>query len=273
MTSAAQHVLIATKNFDIPALLLVPQAPNATPETESEAAPAPTRWPALIVLHDLYGLDETTQEAASRLSDLGYMTLAPDLYAASGGPKDTSSDKALANYTLSLSDSRLISDALAALQWLAQREDVDATRIGIIGWGWGGAYALMTGAYDARLRVVVDIGGEITYSVLSAHKPGSPLNFVANLEGTFFAAFPGQDAALPDLEIERLIMCLRDHDKRAEVKVYPDAPARFWRDANAPATPQLWRRIENFLSDNLLEFQASDEPIGDYPNEASRLHA
>lgn len=282
MTSAAQHILISTKPFDIPALLLVPQPasipaeaalPETAPDGDSPTPQAPTRWPALIVLHDSYGLDETTQEAASRLSDLGYLTLAPDLYAASGGPKDTSSDKALANYALSLSDSRLISDALAALQWLMQREDVDTTRIGIIGWGWGGAYALMTGAYDARLRVVVDIGGEITYPVLSVQKPGSPLNFVANLEGTFFAAFPGADPALPGFEIERLTARLREHDKRAEVKVYPDAPARFWHDAKAPQTAHLWRRLENFLQDNLLEREASDEPIGDYPNEASRLHA
>lgn len=280
MTSAAQPIQISIKNFDIPALLLVPQTLATPTEALADAAPdasvapaTPTRWPALIVLHDIYGLDEATQEAASRLSDLGYLTLAPDLYAASGGPKDTSDEKGLGNYAQSLFDSRLISDALAALQWLTQREDVDVTRIGIIGWGWGGAYALMTGAYDARLRVVVDIGGEITYPVLSVQKPGSPLNFVANLEGTFMAAFPGQDPALPGFEIERLTTRLREHDKRGEVKVYPDAPAHFWRDANAPQTAHLWRRLENFLKDNLLEFEASDEPIGDYPNEESRLHA
>ena len=277
MTSAAQQLTIATKNFDIPALLLVPQAPLEAAETAPDADgvtfDAPTRWPALIVLHDIYGLDEVTHTAARRLSKLGYLTLTPDLYAASGGPKDPSDEKALANYTQTLSDSRLISDVLAALQWLAQREDVDVTKLGIIGWGWGGAYALMTGAYDPRLRVVLDIGGEITYPVLSVQKPGSPLNFVANLEGTFFAAFPGADTALPGLEIERLAARLREHDKRGEVKVYPDAPARFWRDENAPQTAQLWRRLKNFLQDNLLEFEASDEPIGDYPNEESRLHA
>ncbi|MBV9469178.1 MAG: dienelactone hydrolase family protein [Abitibacteriaceae bacterium] len=289
MISTVQNVVIPTKSLDIPAVLLVPQTPLPTlieavaadtPNVDGvEVAPAAgaqsngTKFPALVVLHDIYGLDEATHEAAQRLRDLGYITITPDLYAHSGAPKDTSSDKAILSFMLALDDSRLISDALAAVQWLAQREDVDTTRIGIIGWGSGGAYALMAGSCDGRLRTVIDIGGHITYPVLTAQKPGSPLNFVADLEGTFMGAFAGSDPTLPKSEIERLIARLTEHDKRGEVKVYPDAPPRFWRDPALPQTAQLWRRLENFLKDNLLEFEASDEPIEDYPNEDARLYA
>ena len=285
MTSTAQNVVIPSKNLDMPGQLLVPTgistvalhgdgAANTSTDTlAASTAATGARFPTLVVLHDIYGLDDATGQAAARLADLGYITLAPDLYAHSGGPQDTSSEIALVNFTLSLPDSRLIGDTLAAVQWLTQRDDVDADRIGIIGWGWGGAYALMAAAHDPRVRVIVDIGGHITYAVLTAEKPGSPLNFVANLDGVLFAAFPGNDPWLPKNEIERLAARLSEHDKTGEVKTYSDAPPRFWRDESLPQTARLWSSLQSFLRDNLADPDASDEPMGAYPNEQSRLHA
>ncbi len=156
------------------------------------------------------------------------------------------------------------------MNWLAGRDDVDERQLGIVGWGWGGAYALMAAAHDARIRVAVDIGGDVTYPVLTAQKPGSPLNFVGDIEGALFAAFPENDPQIPRNEIERLRFRIIDHDKRGEVKVYPNTPPHFWRDESLPQTQLLWRRVEAFLGEHIAEQEAWGEG---YPNEESRLHA
>ncbi|HVF10242.1 MAG TPA: alpha/beta fold hydrolase [Abditibacteriaceae bacterium] len=260
MTSTPQTVSIRARDIAMPAQVFAP-------------APGAAHSPGLVMLHDIFGLDEWTQQAAARLAGLGYVTVAPDLYARSGGPQDTSSETALNDFTFSLHDSHLINDTLAALDWLAAREDVDPARLGVLGWGWGGAYTLMAAAHDARIITAVDIAGVITYPMLTAQKPGSPLNFVADIEGTIFAAFPGSDPLIPMNEIERLRGRLVEHDKRGEVKVYPDAPPRFWRDEALSQTARFWRRLENFLQTNLAAPEESQEPLGDYPNEQSRLHA
>lgn len=255
-TAEPTTVSVPIASFEMPALFFA---------AASEAAPA------LVLLHDIYGWDEAAHHTAKRLNTLGYTVLMPDLFARNAAPPDAD-ETALSNYVSDLSDPVVIRDALAALDFLVTQAGVDATRMGLIGWGWGGAHALMAASYDERARVVIDIGGELTYPVLTAEKPGSPLNFVADIQGVIFGAFAGQDPMFPALEIGRLRARIVEHDKTGEIKIY-EAPARFWRDEQLPQTRAFWRRLENFLDTNLKNPGESDEPLGDYPNEASRLQA
>jgi len=262
MNPAPQQVAVPAGNLEVPALLFVPDA----------ARPDAPRLPGIVVLHDAGGPDDFTRQSAARLCQLGCATMAPDLYARSGMPADTGSPLALLNFTMALYDTQVVGDVLAALNYLAQRNEVDPERLALVGWGWGGAYALMAAANDARVRAAVDVGGPITYPVQSPQKPGSPLNFVADLEGALLAAYPAQDPMLPLAEVERLRGRLLDHDKVGEVKVYEGSPAQFWTNPSLPQTALLWRRIEQFLSMYLFEEVEQPAEMG-YPNEASRLHA
>ena len=242
--------------------------------------------PLLLVLHDIYGLDDFTKSVAERLVPQGFDVATPDLFADAPAKVETEtkeSDAAEADaapadftdYADTLSDSKIVENIIAALDKVSARADISGSQIGIIGWGWSGAYALMAAAHDARFSVVADIGGVITYPVQTAQRPGSPLNFLANIEGALFAAFAGADTNFPDNEIQRLRGQMINQDKRGEIKVYGDAPARFWRDESLPQTAQLWRRLEGFLREHMQEDVSPDEidEEGGYPNEASRLHA
>jgi dienelactone hydrolase len=238
----------------------------------------------------MYGLDDFTKNVAERLVPQGFDVATPDLFAdapakadatKTDAAKETDADKEsespadFIDYADALSDAKIVESIIAALDKVTAHAGVSGSPIGVIGWGWSGAYALMAASHDARFSVVADIGGVITYPVQTAQRPGSPLNFLANIEGAFFAAFPGADPTFPDNEIQRLRGQMINHDKRGEVKVYQDAPARFWRDEELPQTQQLWRRLEGFLREHMLE-DVSPEEIDDegaYPNEESRLHA
>ncbi len=292
-----QNISIPTRDGDLPAALFIAPSQNANgddigdnigdniPNANVDGASESASRAVLIVLHDIEGLDETTSEACARLAWMGYAVLAPDLFAPGGGPKTTES--APVDIAATLSDSRVVSAAVAALDgFLAQSPGMSThggADAGIIGLGWGGAYALMAASHDARFRVACDIGGVISYAVATPLKTGSPLNFVANIQGALFAAFAGNDPDFPDVEIGRLRGRLAEHDKRGEVRVYPDAPPRFWRDADLRQTQALWRRLEKFLDEHIGdgaqdEFVSSteyldDRPDAGYANEESRLHA
>ncbi|HEX8833559.1 MAG TPA: dienelactone hydrolase family protein [Abditibacteriaceae bacterium] len=273
MSAASQN--IQQETLSIPATKNQISAVLFSSSEEGEAS----RRPALVVLHDFYGPDAQTQEAAARLASQGYVVLMPDLFAGKA-PQDATGESAFADFTQSLTDTQILAQIIASVDALVERGDVNPSRIGIVGWGWSGCYALMAAAHDDRLRVAADIGGEISYPVLTLRRPGSPLNFVANLQGALFAAFPGNDPLFPRNEIERLMGRLVEHDKIGEVKVYDGAPARFWRDAASPHTVALWRRLESFLKTNFVPLEDRPEkyaselqPDTGYPNEESRIHA
>jgi carboxymethylenebutenolidase len=276
-----QNVSISTQNGDVPALLFSGAGSESGGASGDSGSPSQS---AIVMLHDIYGIDDATREAAARVAALGYSVIVPDLFASSGGLPDAADETAMRDYVSTLSDTRVVHDALSAINLVSGGQNAATARIGVLGWGMGGAYAMMTAAYNSNILVAINVGGEISYPVLTAPKPGSPLNFVANLGGALLAAYPGNDPMFPEIEVERLSARLVEHDKRGEVKVYPDAPPRFWRDASLPQTQALWRRIEHFLDEYLREDEVepgdsathlSPQGIPDsgYPNEESRLHA
>lgn len=223
--------------------------------------------PVLVLLHDIEGADDWTKNLAQRLSQQGFEPTTPNLLAHAKGTEGAApTSEERANFADTLSDAQLVETIVSQLDNFPS-----STRFGVIGFGWSGALALMAAASDARFDVVADIGGAITYPVSTALRPGSPLNFLANLEGALFAAFAGQDTNFPDNEIARLRGQMINHDKRGEVKTY-DAAARFWRE-DSVQSETLLRRLETFLREHLQEDGEVADAVGEYPNEASRLHA
>ena len=234
------------------------------------------RRPGLLLLHDQWGLDDFTRAAAARLSDAGYIVILPDLFARNGAPQEDSgqgnSEVVRQDFLHNLSDAQVVSDALATLQLLADHPGVDKKRLGVLGWGWGGAYAVFCGGHDSRLSAVANIGGVITYPMFSTNHTGSPLNFIADIEGVIFCAYP-QHEGPPHGEIARLRERLVEHDKLGEVKAFTGTTGRFWRQ-DTPQAALLWRRIEQFFAET-FELDADTLLFADsgQANEESRLHA
>src|SRR5579862_6969834 len=94
--------------------------------------------PALVVLHDYYGVDECTLAAAHRLCAGGYTVAVPDLFATLELPKEAATETAWLDFTAALCDNELIAGLRATVDFLAGRPEVQPGALGIVGWGWGG---------------------------------------------------------------------------------------------------------------------------------------
>ena len=108
-------------------------------------------FPAIIVIHEWWGLNDWVKEQASKLADQGYLTLAVDFYR---GKVATTRDQA---HELSrTSPSRVVRDARAAFAYLQSRPDVKKDKIGAIGWCWGGGYSLQLAIEEPRFLASLD---------------------------------------------------------------------------------------------------------------------
>ena len=88
-------------------------------------------------------------DTARALNRAGYLVLAFDYtgWGESAGPRHR------------LAPHGRVADTSCALSFLAERPEVDAARLGLMGWSYGGATAIWTAAVDARVRAVVSAGG------------------------------------------------------------------------------------------------------------------
>jgi carboxymethylenebutenolidase len=96
-------------------------------------------WPAVVMIHEIFGLDDAMRGHADRLADLGYLTLAVDLFSAGGTARCLVSTMT----AMIRGHGRAFADISAAHDYLAG-SPVCTGNIGVIGFCIGGGFALLT---------------------------------------------------------------------------------------------------------------------------------
>lgn len=131
-TVAVTDIKIPVRDGEIDAILAVP----------SGSGP----WPAVVMVHEVFGIDENMRAHAERLAIMGYLAVMPDLFSRGGARKClTATFRALqAGHGQAFDD---VEDTTA---WLRQRSDI-TDKVGVIGFCMGGAFALQLAprGYDA----------------------------------------------------------------------------------------------------------------------------
>lgn len=98
----------------------------------------PAPWPGVVVLHEIFGLNDDIRAQADRFAERGYLAIAPDLFAWSATPRClVASVKAMAK-----GEGRLFDDVEGARQFLIGRDDCTGS-VGVIGFCFGGGLAML----------------------------------------------------------------------------------------------------------------------------------
>lgn len=133
--------------------------------------------PAVVIVHGSAGVDSRAQTYAIALNQAGFVTLEIDLWAARGVNAPEERPKSVAE---------TLPDAFAALAFLAARKGVDAARIGIMGFSWGGVVSMLS-ATKRAVDIYATDGKEF-----AAHAPLYPVCWVYNqVPGFEFDALTG----------------------------------------------------------------------------------
>ena len=209
------------------------QAYLATPE-------GPGPHPAVVVIHEAFGLNDNIRDIARRFADEGYVALAVDLFA--GRNRMVCMFRFMGGMFTNSLNHQGIKDLKAALTYLTQQPSVDAKRVGAIGFCMGGGFAIGWACTDDRLKVIAPFYGT-TPRPLTAVQRACPI--VGSYPENDFTANMGRklDAVLDDYHIA--------HD----IKVYPDAKHSFFNDDrrnyNAAASADAWQRTLAFFKERL----------------------
>ncbi|HXZ78574.1 MAG TPA: dienelactone hydrolase family protein [Terriglobales bacterium] len=170
-------------------------------------------FPALVVIHEWWGLNDWVKQQAAELADQGYVTLALDLYR---GKVAMTSDEAH-EIMRGVPQDRATRDLLAASAYLRSLNNVDKTRVGAIGWCMGGGYALDLALNDPQLKAVV-----INYGHL-ATQPETLSKIHAHVLGIF----GGKDRGIPADDVHKFEEQLKAQGKTVEIAIFPEAGHAF----------------------------------------------
>lgn len=171
------------------------------------------KHPAIVVIHEWWGLNDWVKEQAADLAQHGYVALAVDLYRG-----QVAIDPEMAHELMrGLPQDRGVRDLVSAVSYLQSRPDVDGAKIGAIGWCMGGGYALQLAIHEPALKAV-----SINYGAL-ATDPADLEKIHAAVVGNF----GGLDHGIPAQSIDAFAAQLKKEGVPVNVKIYPDAGHAF----------------------------------------------
>lgn len=199
----------------------------------------PGKYPALVVVHEWWGLNDWVKEQTAKLAEQGYVALAVDLYHG----KVASDPSEAQELSRGLANDRAISDMNAAFIYLATRPDVDKLRIGAIGWCMGGGYAMQLAIHEPLLRAVV-----VNYGAL----PTDPTDMQA-INAAVLGNFGALDKGITPDDVHAFEKTMKSENKYVDLKIYEDAGHAFENPNNTNGyrpedTTDAWKRTVDFLS-------------------------
>ncbi|MFZ1141364.1 MAG: dienelactone hydrolase family protein [Candidatus Sulfotelmatobacter sp.] len=196
-------------------------------------------FPALVVVHEWWGLNDWVKEQASKLADQGYVSLAVDLYR---GKVATSPDMAH-ELMRGVPEDRAKRDLHAAVEFLKAQPNVKKDRIGSIGWCMGGGYALDVALQEPDLAATV-----INYGHLATDPEA-----LKKINASILGLFGGQDRGITPDDVHKFEQQLKQLGKKVEIKIYDDAGHAFENPNNqdgyrAADAADAWQRTVDFLA-------------------------
>lgn len=199
-------------------------------------------FPAIVVIHEWWGLNDWVKEEASKLADQGYVALAIDLYR---GKVATTPDEAH-EIMRGVPQDRATRDLLAASSYLRAQKNVDPKRVGSIGWCMGGGYSMDLALNDPKLKAAVINYGHLATDEASLKK----------INAAILGIFGGQDRGIPVADVNKFESQLKALGKTVEIHIFPDAGHAFENPNNrqgyrAEDAAQAWKFTLDFLAKNL----------------------
>lgn len=195
--------------------------------------------PAIIAIHEWWGLTDWVKEKAASLATNGYVVLAVDLYRGT-----VATDRFQARKLKRMvPENRAIRDLKAAFNYLAARPDVDPKRIGSIGWSMGGGFALQLAIHEPRLSACVVNYGAVTMYPVDIEK----------IEAPVLGNFGALDRGIPLGEVRAFEKIMKALNKSVDIKVYAGAGHAFQNPGNKrgyrpEATDDSWLRTLAFYA-------------------------
>lgn len=194
----------------------------------------------MLVIHEIFGLNDDIKAVAERMARSGYVALAVDLFAHQN--RAVCMARMFSGVFLNSLEHQGVRGTRAALGVLAGLPGVDPQRLGAIGFCLGGSLALALACTDGRVKAVAPYYG-FNPRPLEALRRACPV----------VGSYPGKDPTTGQgLKLERELAAANiPHD----IQVYPEARHSF---ANAGATfdavasLDAWNRVMAFFDEHVV---------------------
>lgn len=207
-----------------------------------------SNFPVVLVVQEIFGVHEHMQDICRRFAKMGYLAIAPELYARQGDvSKLTDIQEIITKVVSKVPDAQVMSDLDATVAWAAKSSKGNADKLGITGFCWGGRVVWLYAAHNPNLKAGVAWYGRLV-SESSPLTPQHPIDIADELKAPVLGLYGGSDNGIPNETVEKMRQALKAADSPSEIVLYPDTPHGFFADYRPSYRKQEaedgWKRLQ-----------------------------
>lgn len=182
-------------------------------------------FPAILLVHDAFGLTEHERDVARRLAKMGYVTLALDLLSRFGGTAKAGTPAKITELLSRILVPQFLQDGNSSVRYLETHPFVSKSRIGMIGFGLGGLFSWFLLAENPDIKA-----GAIYYGSVPT------LRLVPEITSSVLAIYGDTDGHDPD-DLKELDAAMKKSGQPWSYKIEPKAGRGFFDDTRKAYVP------------------------------------
>jgi carboxymethylenebutenolidase len=206
------------------------------------------KLPAVVMIHEWWGLNENIKDMANLLAKQGFVVLAADLYKGEVANNQERAMELVQVVRNNQNDS--INNLQSAVKYLGMLPNVDSTKISSLGWCFGGGQSLQL-ALNSQDH---PLAATILYY-------GTPLvtdkALLTNIKWPVLGIFGDKDQAIPVEDVNQFRTSLDQSGITNEIHIYKDVGHAFANpsgDNYAPKeTEDAWQKTLSFLKKYVVD--------------------
>jgi carboxymethylenebutenolidase len=236
--------LEAVTNLNLPN----PNGPAIRAFIARPAGPGP--HPAVIMIHEFWGINGEIQGKAAALAEEGYVVIAPDLFRGT-----TTGWLPSAIYqTVSTKPEQVLSDLDAVFAWLAAQGEVQPNRIAILGFCFGGRTSLRYSLSNPQIAATVVLYGS----------PVTDAEQLKALSGPVLGIFGGADNSISLESVRAFDAALTEAAVPHQISIYEGQPHAFVKSIEeirlGGPMAEAWDEVLAFLQHALKGEATAHQP-------------
>lgn len=211
-------------------------------------------FPVVLVVQEIFGVHEHIKDLCRRFAKIGYLAIAPELYARQGDvSKITEIQDIISKVVSKVPDKQVMADLDATVAWAKKSGKGDTAKLAITGFCWGGRIVWLYSAHSKDLKAGVAWYGRLVGKADELH-PKNPIDLVESLKAPVLGLYGAADQGIPVETVDQMKKALMDAKKDSEIVLYPDTPHGF----NADYRPSYrkdkaedgWKRMLEWFKKN-----------------------
>ncbi|WP_425614394.1 dienelactone hydrolase family protein [Anatilimnocola sp. NA78] len=232
----AGEVKIATADGEMPAYHAMPAKGE--------------KFPVVLVVQEIFGVHEHIKDICRRLAKLGYLAVAPELYARQGDVSKLTEFPEILKIVAKVPDAQVMSDLDATVAWAKKSGKGDTSKLAVTGFCWGGRIVWLYSAHSKDVKAGVAWYGRLTSAVDDLH-PKHPLDVVTSLKAPVLGLYGGDDMGIPNDTVEKMQAALKEAKQPSEIVLYPKTPHGFHADYRPTyrkaEADDGWKRLQEWF--------------------------